>query len=389
MPVEPFSAFAFPEETVDRASADWYDGQADARPHPPIRYRSEGPVNPTPVPDRECAYILPVACILALSSAVRRRASFPGDKVALLGVAGRPDDEPAEDARDARDEDDAEDEGVEEEGKEQQLRPAEKVAMLSFMEGSKLPENNVIDKFTHLLDEKALRSAELNRARLCVIFCAGFAIDPLVDYADGVVGTLVHRDPESLRKFLAFAAYISWGPVLDSVVSETRDKDPWLQRLARVHARAERQRAALARKEGSGAEQREDKPAEEEILEFNPLGFELQDPTWIGDEKVQRRIKAIQRQFDQPAKLAIMLYLFELLAANTSVLRESRMAISEVCNVLEHEGDWQVLVEKGGAACVQVIGNVKDIQQDAVSIVNQVRELIGNLMRNDSHVQID
>jgi hypothetical protein len=252
-----------------------------------------------------------------------------------------------------------------------------------------LPENNVIDKFTHLLDEKALRSAELNRARLCVIFCAGFAIDPLVDYADGVVGTLVHRDPESLRKFLAFAAYISWGPVLDSVVSETRDKDPWLQRLARVHARAERQRAALARKEGSGAEQREDKPAEEEILEFNPLGFELQDPTWIGDEKVQRRIKAIQRQFDQPAKLAIMLYLFELLAANTSVLRESRMAISEVCNVLEHEGDWQVLVEKGGAACVQVIGNVKDIQQDAVSIVNQVRELIGNLMRNDSHVQID
>jgi hypothetical protein len=143
---------------------------------------------------------------------------------------------------------------------------------------------------------------------------------------------------------LSLIVFLSWGPILDSLNSnalESRKKD-----------------------------------SEVASFEFDPLS--LNKPSSWDSSKVRRRIEAIERQFDRPAKLAIFLYLLELVAANTSMLRESRMAIAEMQNVLMHEGDVYVLLEKSTAACLQVGCNMADIGHDFDSISNKFQQFFSH-----------
>jgi len=73
--------------------------------------------------------------------------------------------------------------------------------------------------------------------------------------------------------------------------------------------------------------------------------------------------------------------LLELIAANTSVLRESQMAISELRNVVAHEGDLQVLIEKLTAACLQLDCNVTDIEHDFDSISDKIGRFLPDVDR--------
>jgi hypothetical protein len=223
---------------------------------------------------------------------------------------------------------------------------AEKTAMLSVMGSDPGPKRRGLkprlkQRGRALLDDNVFRAAELNRARLCTIFCVAMSTQPVMDGAESLLAKLFRAgDPAEWGKFLSLLVYLSWGPILDSLNSSTIEQ------------------------------RQEDAAVVSGEFEFDPLSIRK------GESKVRRRVEAIERQFEHPAKLAIFFYLLELVAANTSVLRESRMAISELSNVVMHEGDLHVLLEKSTAACLQVGCNVTDIGHDFDSIASRLAELL-------------
>lgn len=195
-----------------------------------------------------------------------------------------------------------------------------------------------------LLDDNVFRAAELNRARLCMLFCVAMSTQPVMDGAESLMVELFHAgDPGEWGKLLSLLVYLSWGPILDQANSSAIESRP--------------------------------KNAEVVLDKFDPLS--LGD----GSSKVRRRLEAVDRQFGRPAKLAVFLYLLELIAANTSVLRESQMAISELRNVVAHEGDLQVLIEKLTAACLQLDCNVTDIEHDFDSISDKIGRFLSDVDR--------
>jgi hypothetical protein len=238
-------------------------------------------------------------------------------------------------------------------------RSPAKTAMLSLM-GQKGPDFKANDQKPRLeqmrqdfLDDKVFRAAELNRARLCTVFCLTMSTQPVMDGAESLMVKFFRSgDPGEWGKLLSLLVFLSWGPILDSLNSnalERRQKDP-----------------------------------EVVSYEFDPLS--LNEGSSKAPSKVQRRMEAIERQFDRPAKLAIFFYLLELVAANTSLLRESRMAIAELRNVVMHEGDLHVLLEKSTAACLQVGCNMADIEHDFGSISDKVEQFFSKF---DRTVQAD
>jgi hypothetical protein len=214
-----------------------------------------------------------------------------------------------------------------------------KIAMLSFMgrnsdlkKGALKPRLKRVQRA--LLDDNVFRAAELNRARLCTIFCVAMSTQPVMDRAETLLGHLFRAgDQGEWEKLLSLFVYLSWGPILDTI-----------------------NRNAL---------ERERQKDSEVSMEFDPLNINKEK------SKVRRRMESIERQFERPAKIAIFFYLLELVFADTSVLRESRMAITELRNVVMHDGDLHVLLEKSAAACLQVGCNVSDIGHDVDSISNK------------------
>jgi hypothetical protein len=219
-----------------------------------------------------------------------------------------------------------------------------------------------------LLDDKVFRAAELNRARLCTIFCVAMSTKPIMDGAESLmVQCFRSGDHAEWGKLLSFLGYLSWGPILDSLNSnalERRQKDSEVMSGVfdplNLYEGSSKVRLLAARRKAV--------PGEFDLL-------------YEGSSKVRRRMEAIERQFERPAKLAIFFYLVELVAANTSVLRESRMAIAELRNVVMHEGDVQVLLEKSTAACLQVGCNVADIGHDVGSISNKFEQFFSEFDR--------
>jgi hypothetical protein len=86
----------------------------------------------------------------------------------------------------------------------------------------------------------------------------------------------------------------------------------------------------------------------------------LADP----DASPSKRLRVVEREFERPAAILIFLYVLELLASNTCVLRETSLifdALSTLSGEAGLEGDLQLLVEKGLRTVLETGGNLKDM----------------------------
>jgi hypothetical protein len=76
-----------------------------------------------------------------------------------------------------------------------------------------------------------------------------------------------------------------------------------------------------------------------------------------------KRLRLVEREFERPAAMLVFLYVLELLASNTCVLRETSMIFDAVGNLAMYglDGDIQVLLEKWLQSALEVSGNVHDM----------------------------
>jgi hypothetical protein len=106
------------------------------------------------------------------------------------------------------------------------------------------------------------------------------------------------------------------------------------------------------------------------------------------DGSPRKRLRALEREFERPAAMLIFLYVLEMLASNTCVLRESSMIFDALSSLFIHgmEGDIQLVVEKWLASILEVSGNLKDMLHSVPSLSSKVDAIthLGDKMCNDA-----
>merc|ERR1719163_2035993 len=87
--------------------------------------------------------------------------------------------------------------------------------------------------------------------------------------------------------------------------------------------------------------------------------------------------------------MLVFLYVLELLASNTCVLRETSLIFDAIGSLFVHgmEGDIQLLVEKWLQSAVEVSVNVKDMLHSVPSLENKIDALahMGEKMCTDTN----
>jgi hypothetical protein len=241
-------------------------------------------------------------------------------------------------------------------------------------------------KLETLLDEDAYKEMELKRARIGILSAVAYLTIP-ADSVGSALTNFLHlppmNTPEDMLLGLSMGNTVALVLFLISVPKCAILADYWNS----VKEQCEEECCELNLDDNFdplGLRQTRcmvneaARRAKDKFLEDNsPTKLQrIADP----DASPSKRLRSIEKQFEQPAAMLIFLYLLELLASNTCVLRETSMIFDAIGNIVIHgmEGDIQFCVEKWLKTALEVGGNVHDMLHSVPSLASKVDTLAHN-----------